>query len=308
MKRSLVTTLLALSPALSLFACQSTSGGAGKPEESYIEAADGKLLFYRKVGSGESVLLVPEGSWVMDDMARLARNHTVIFYDPRGRGLSDVSRSFRFEQDLGDLEAVVAWFELERFSMLGTHLGATLAAMYTAKHPERIERLVLVSPPPVRKEPYWKIYQRVFNDRRSEEAFKQLAVLKRDLVPRHDPARWAEAYKEAFFTGWVVNASVARTMKSTPFPPPNDDPESQVSKYMGMVRDLGDWDWRPLLEEIDCPTLIIYGSEDPVPQKSFAEWAAESGARVEVINKAGRLPWLEKPGAFYSEVEKFLDE
>jgi len=308
MKRSLVTTLLALSPALSLFACQSTSGSTSKAEESYIEAADGKLLAYRKVGSGDSVLVVPEGSWVMDDMVRLARDRTIIFYDPRGRGLSDPSRSFRFEQDLADLETVIEWFGLERFSMLGTHLGATLAAMYAAKHPGEIERLVLVSPPPVRKEPYWNIYQRVFNDRRSEEAFKKLAVLKRDLVPRHDPARWAEAYKEAFFTGWVVHASAARTMKSAPFPPPNDDPEVQVGKYMGMVRDLGDWDWRPLLEKVDCPTLVIYGSEDPVPARSFAEWAAESHARVEVIQKAGRLPWLEKPGAFYKQVEQFLGE
>ena len=115
MKPSLVTVLFALSTAFSLIACQTTSGGSDEIEQSYIQAADGKLLAYRKIGSGDSVLVVPEGSWVMDDMVRLARGRTIIFYDPRGRGLSDASRSFRFEQDLGDLETVIEWFGLERF-------------------------------------------------------------------------------------------------------------------------------------------------------------------------------------------------
>lgn len=296
---------LVLAAVLAASGCRSTPGG--EPEESYVEVGDGKLLHYRKIGAGTEVLIVPEASWVEDDMQRLARGRTVVFYDPRGRGRSDPALSFRFDEDLADLEKVRLWFGFEHFSLLGTQAGATLAAMYAATHPDRVERLVLVSPPPIAREPYWKIYERVFDDRRSKEAFRKLAQLKLELVNRHDPERWAEAYKDALFTGWVVDARSIRRMKSNPFVEPNEDPERQVTKYLGMFRELGDWDWRQDLVRVRCPTLLVFGSEDPVPRRSFEEWAAATRARVHVVEGAGRLPWIEKPGSFYGAVEEFLE-
>jgi pimeloyl-ACP methyl ester carboxylesterase/DNA-binding CsgD family transcriptional regulator len=74
----------------------------------------------------------------------LADGHTVLRYDERGCGLSDRDvKDFSLDARLADLEAVRRAAGLERFDLLGMSQGGCIAVAYAARHPERINRLIL---------------------------------------------------------------------------------------------------------------------------------------------------------------------
>jgi 3-oxoadipate enol-lactonase len=67
-------------------------------------------------------------------------------------------------------------------------------------------------------------------------------------------------------------------------------------------------DSTPLLSSINVPALIITGEEDaliPVDE-SRAMAAAVSGARLEIVPRAGHLANLEQPDAFNNALHEFL--
>ncbi|MGB8386117.1 MAG: alpha/beta fold hydrolase [Dermatophilaceae bacterium] len=65
-------------------------------------------------------------------------------YDERGCGLSDREiPDPRLEDWVRDLETVVDAANLEEFDLLGISQGGAVAVVYAARHPERINRLVL---------------------------------------------------------------------------------------------------------------------------------------------------------------------
>jgi pimeloyl-ACP methyl ester carboxylesterase len=74
----------------------------------------------------------------------LGRSNTLIRYDGRCCGLSDWEvEAYSLEHSVADLESVVDAAGVERFTLFGISGGAAIAVAYAARHPERIERLVL---------------------------------------------------------------------------------------------------------------------------------------------------------------------
>src|SRR5262249_21263167 len=58
-------------------------------------------------------------------------------------------------------------------------------------------------------------------------------------------------------------------------------------------------DYRPLLPEIRCPTLVVVGEADASTPLPMAEEMAHGipGARLEVVKESGHLTTLEQPEA-----------
>ena len=75
---------------------------------------------------------------------RLSRDRKLVRYDARGTGLSDRDgQDISFEAFVSDVETVVDALGLQRFSMLGISQGVAVAVAYAARHPERVDKLVL---------------------------------------------------------------------------------------------------------------------------------------------------------------------
>ncbi|MCP3916261.1 MAG: alpha/beta hydrolase [bacterium] len=298
------TPLLAL---LCLAACASTPK---QDVESFCPAPDGMLLSYRQIGDGGDVLVVPGASVLAEDVMRLAKGRTVVFYDLRGRGRSNSlppELPPTLKEDVDDLEVLREWLGLERFSILAHDYQASVAAHYAAFHPERVERLVLVSPVPLRRVPYFDVYRRVYNDRLDKDAFRNVAMLQRQLAHRRDPEAYAVAVRDAMFSGWVSDPAAVGRMRGNPMVEPNADPERVIAQYMNTLGRMGDWDWRPALELVQCPALVVHGAQDPVPARSSKEWADTIPAGRElVVERSSRMPWIEQPRVFFDEAESFL--
>src|SRR4030095_6970712 len=57
--------------------------------DGYLTTTDGTRLYFERLGTGEPTVVIPNGSYLVDDFSRLAERRTLIVYDPRNRGRSD---------------------------------------------------------------------------------------------------------------------------------------------------------------------------------------------------------------------------
>jgi pimeloyl-ACP methyl ester carboxylesterase len=113
---------------------------------------DGVRIHYRDEGSGPALVLIHANfsnligwdPWV----EALKDSHRVLRFDMTGHGLTgpDPSGDYSLERTIALTERFVDALGLERFSIAGTSLGGTVAIHYAAAHPDRVERLILLSP------------------------------------------------------------------------------------------------------------------------------------------------------------------
>ncbi|MDQ1373270.1 MAG: hypothetical protein QOJ09_608, partial [Actinomycetota bacterium] len=120
----------------------------------FATAPDGARVAYTEEGTGPPLLFVR--GWIshiellMADPAyapffrALAGSLRVVRMDNRGNGLSD-RRPERIDLDAltSDVEAVADALDLEQFVLWGSCYGGPIAINYTARHPERVSRLIL---------------------------------------------------------------------------------------------------------------------------------------------------------------------
>ena len=123
-------------------------------EEGYVERG-GVHVFYEVYGSGEpTVLLLPTWSivhsrhWKMQ-IPYLARHCRVLTFDGRGNGRSDRPPdpdAYREEEFAADALAVMDATGTERAVLVSLSRGAERSLHLAAGHPERVDKLVFISP------------------------------------------------------------------------------------------------------------------------------------------------------------------
>jgi len=117
-------------------------------------------LYYEAHGTGRRVVILAHGALGSIDFAATsglkpstlaARGLRVIAYDARGHGRSGLftnERDYGQHMLAGELLGLLDALDLTRVSICGTSMGATSALLLAQAYPERVDRLVLRSPPP----------------------------------------------------------------------------------------------------------------------------------------------------------------
>lgn len=284
-----------------------------KSSEGFAFVRPGLHLYYRILGEGEETVVVPNASWLWESLHPLAERRRLILYDPRGRGRSSAvtdPRQLGLEEDAGDLEEIRRYFGLDRLTLLGSSYHAAIAASYALDNPGRTKRLLLVCPitPQVPGEwaqevpsPEVLIYP---------PGMARLDELRREGIDQEDPV----AYCRAWFTHFLLPAMMADPAAISRFPLadvcsfPNEWPQRAVPLYFDhIIPKMKDWDFRPRLAELDCPVLVIQGTDDLVPLEASREWAAFApDARFLPLTGVGHHPYLERPPEFLAAAEAFL--
>jgi pimeloyl-ACP methyl ester carboxylesterase/DNA-binding CsgD family transcriptional regulator len=121
----------------------------------FVTTRDGVRLGCAIQGSGPPLVKAP--TWLshagMDAESpvwrhwweELSREHEFIRFDQRGSGLSDRTVSgVSMESWVRDLGRVVDALDVERFVLLGMSQGGPISVEYAKRHPDRVERLVIV--------------------------------------------------------------------------------------------------------------------------------------------------------------------
>ncbi len=126
-----------------------------EPRIEYAHAADGVSIAFWTLGDGPPFVSMPnvpwshiEQEWRVPELhqwfQRIAEKRTVVRYDSRGSGLSDRDvDDYSLDAHVLDLEAVVNHLGLESFDLFGPLHSGPAAIAYTARHPDRVSRLIL---------------------------------------------------------------------------------------------------------------------------------------------------------------------
>jgi pimeloyl-ACP methyl ester carboxylesterase/predicted amidohydrolase len=124
------------------------------PSVRFCVSPHGRRLAFASLGEGPIVLLPPGWVshlgvlWEAEGFRRfvtaLAQHNRVVWFDRQGCGLSTRDRSDdSLDEDVLDLETVVAQLRGEPLSLLAISFAGPVAVAFAARHPERVARLML---------------------------------------------------------------------------------------------------------------------------------------------------------------------
>jgi proline iminopeptidase len=179
----------------------------------------------------------------------LAEVAQVVYLDLRGAGRSDRSSPEHWTIDtwVDDLGAFCEALELERPVLLGTSTGGAIALAYAARHPDLVERLVLVS----------TVARYVHT--RSIAEFDRLAGPEAGEIA----ARYFSDPTEAHFAEFLRVCVPLYTRN-----PISPDTIARMEMNIALIAHWDrtgarNYDLREQAAEIRCPTLVLAGDDDP---------------------------------------------
>ncbi|WP_416981154.1 alpha/beta fold hydrolase [Streptomyces sp. T028] len=272
-------------------------------------ASDGTRLAYRETGAGTPLVCVPGGptdSAYLGILGGLSAHHRLIVLDLRGTGRSAIpedTSSYRCDRLVDDVEALRAHLGLPRIDLLGHSAGANVVTQYAARHPERVERLVLVAPG-----------LRAVGIEIAGETRRELARLRKDApwFPEAYAALEAITEGRGGGTDWDVIApffhgrwdEAARQHHAHARPA-----DTQAVALFGAEGAFTPVATRAALATLSAPVLLLAGEYDlNSPPTSVAEFAELFPVASLVVQPgAGHHPWLDDSGRFVETVSAFLD-
>jgi pimeloyl-ACP methyl ester carboxylesterase len=273
-------------------------------------AADGTSLAYHETGEGYPLVCLPGGamraSAYLGNLGGLSAQRRVVRLDLRGTG--DSARpadpaTYRCDRQVDDVDALRAQIGLERIDLLGHSAGAALAILYATSHPERVGRLVLVTPTPrvVGVEVSDSDRRELVELRRGEPWFPEAyAAFQRIWSGEATEADW-EAITPFVYGHWddTVRADLAREEAE-------GNEEASMAYYGPGAFDPAAV--REAITRLDTPVLLLSGGYDvQLPPKCAARYAdLFPHAELATLPRAGHFPWLDDPEWFVSTVAAFL--
>jgi pimeloyl-ACP methyl ester carboxylesterase len=257
-------------------------------------------------GDGPALLLIHgmAGSNATWDAVRdqLAERFTVIAPDLPGHGRSDKPAT---DYSLGNFAAglrdLLVALDVERATVVGQSLGGGIAMQFAYQHPERVERLVLVS---------------------SGGLGRDVSLILRLLaIPG------GELVMPVLFNGWARGAGnrISRTVARVGIRAPalaenwrayasltHPDNRAAFVRTLRAVVDPGGQSVSALDRLYlarGMPCLIVWGGRDPIIPVEHADDAQKAmpGSRLEIFPEAGHYPHCEEPSRFASLLIDFVD-
>lgn len=267
-------------------------------------AVNGVEIFERRVGAGPPVVVLHGGpgahhDYLLPGFDVLAVGRELIYYDQRGGGRSPVARDVPvgWREHVADLEALRQQWELPRLTIAGYSWGGLLAMLYAVSHPDRVERLALVSAAPT-----WRAARDQFEHRfqartMSPELQAERQALRESGLRQRDPAAHAQRMFELAVAGYFHDPR--RVTALTPF-------RVTERTRAEVWQSLGEFDLRPALRQLSLPALVLHGDDDPIPWSAARETAECLGAEFHLVRDCGHVPYVEAFDEFARVVGGFL--
>lgn len=243
--RSLSNTLAAVAVAGAIVTAssgqaQATQSGA-RTGNGHYATVNGVKLYYEIHGSGKPLVLLHGGLGAIEmfgpNLTALAKGRQVIAVDLQAHGrTADIDRPFSVEAMGDDIAALIQELKLGRADVMGYSLGGGVAFQTAVRHPEVVDRLVLVS----------------------------------------TPLRRSAFYPDILAQQGQVSAAAAEQMKQTPMykmysalaPRPEDWPRLLQKMSDAMKKD---FDYSADASKLRARTLIVAGDADIFPPAHAVE-------------------------------------
>jgi esterase len=233
-----------------------------------------------------------------DEEARaLADRYRVLALDQRGHGDSDPAPEGDYSTDalVGDVAAFVRTLALAPLRLVGLSLGGRVAIAFAARHPEAVERLVVVDiGPELAPAGAGRVGMAMAGSPERFASLEAALAHARAGNPR---------YQEA-----ALRHRVAHAVRPLP-------DGGYTWKYDRAIREAvrtGRWrdgvDLWPLWKTLACPTLLVRGAESDILSADIAGRMLESQPRARLVEVAGAGHTVpgDRPAEFLAALREFL--
>jgi proline iminopeptidase len=273
--------------------------------------APGAKIYYVVFGSGTATpLFVANGGpgfshrylLVSDAWNRLARNRKVVMWDQRGTGRSGPlkpGQSCTLADQINDLDALRAHLGYDKIDLLGHSWGGFLAMAYAARHPEHIERLILLDS----AAPRWKdtifLFHDVFPDVTTrEDSYAFVADLNEKDSAAARNAATRLYLSMLFYSPKHRDEFLAKTK----------DLKEYYKINLLLNRDIARFNLNPEIRKFRFPLLVACGRFDMnvAPLIAYRMHEEIPGSKFVVFGKSGHMPFFEQPHKFVAVVNAFL--
>jgi pimeloyl-ACP methyl ester carboxylesterase len=224
----------------------------------------------------------------------LSPRFRVVRYDLPGFGLTgpDPTGDYSDTRSAAVLAGLMDALSIQRASLIGNSMGGKLAWQFAALHPDRVDKLILVSPDGFASPGFeYGRPAKVPVVARVLPYVLPTWLLRMNLVPAYgDASRLTDAtvarYRDMLLAPGDRLALLARTAQVLLQPP------------------------EPMLRRIDAPTLLVWGEKDRLIPISNAQDYLKDVAHSRLVTLAGlgHVPQEEDPAASLPVIEAFLAE
>jgi 4,5:9,10-diseco-3-hydroxy-5,9,17-trioxoandrosta-1(10),2-diene-4-oate hydrolase len=273
------------------------------PKDQYVKVGNIRMRYWA-LGDGKSSVILLHGlggyieNWV-DNVAALAHNRRVYALDLVGFGRSDkpqVRYSIPYLTEFVQEFMVVR--DVDRATVIGESMGGAIALQFALQYPHQVEKMVLAASAGLGKE--ISIYLRlmslpILGELSSRPRRKGAALLLEQLF--HD---------QDLITDQMIEEGYE--MSSLP-----GAQRCLLSALRSMCNIWGSKSeaYHPIfdrLEEIEVPTLVIWGAQDRILPVAHAHQAAKrlANARLHIFDPCGHVPNIERAEEFNALVTNFL--
>ncbi len=296
----------------------------------YWQVENDIQLYHFKEGSGRNVLIVHGGPGMpfrepMAGLSSLTGEYTFQYYDQRGCGKSTrpfdrftsqnmyenmtlLDKTLGLGAQIADIERIRQILGEEKLILIGHSWGGFLASLYAAEFPDRVEKLILVSPanmlvmpqPDADSDLFTSVGLKLPEDKQAEySAFlkdymdfnKLFTRSENDLIALD--ARFGEYYMS------VVKIPEEQAIKQ-------GEPGGWMS--WGMYISMGQrHDYRELMRSVTAPVLVIHGVDDLQSEAASRLYSDTfPNSQFKVIQKASHFAFQQQPEEFGEIVRDFL--
>ena len=265
---------------------------------------DGLEVNYCELGEGPVILWIHGlgASWQswLENLPDFAQDHRVVAMDLPGFGYSAMPEEISIEHYGRWTSTFMDLLGIESAAVVGNSMGGFVGAELAIRAPERVERLILVSPAI-----FWQ-------DRRRAQPLVQLAqysdaIVARALVRATDDIatrrrlRLAALASAGFRYPAAISDELAHEMVRS---------ARRTDGFLPALQALVDYSLEEELPRITCPTLIVWGAHDQLVSVRDAKRLQDliPGSRREVFGRTGHVAMLERPERFNRLLREFLAE
>jgi pimeloyl-ACP methyl ester carboxylesterase len=282
--------------------------GKETAEDHTFTTDDGVRLYYRQVGDGPDVLVVPVAVWLSPHLDQLATpGRRLVYYDPRGRGGSETGDLARVSLDraVRDLDALRQTLRTETMTLIGWSGYGLETAAYALAHPDRVRRLVQLNPVPPRQEPYMTARAAGIRGRVDGTAWTRYQSLAREGT---NPREACRAYNRATWPAFAASTAAADATIERICEHEAEWPDRQQKFFAAMMPSIAALDLRPRVRELTMPRVIIHGDRDLIALDGVREWlpADSTAVKLVVIPGADHASFIDQPAAVLAAIEEFL--
>jgi 3-oxoadipate enol-lactonase len=248
---------------------------------------------YEKHGTGSEIIVLAHGllwsgKMFHNQVEYFSKNYTVITYDHRGQGQTQITESgYGMDSLYEDAVALLEKLNLGPVHFGGLSMGGFVAMRLAARRPDLVKSCILMETSAL-DEPFkskYTLLNTIVKMLGVSVVTKPVMKIMFGKTFLHDPNRIEERKK------WIAELQ--------------NNGKSIVKSVEGVIKRKGVEDE---LKNIKCPTLILVGTEDvaTIPEKAEFIHKNIPQSKLVYIQNGGHSSCVEEPVAYNDAIDDFL--